>query len=476
MLSVQVRSRSYHDSIVLMVASARMASLDGVEAAMAAMATPFNLGVLKESGLWEPSLERCGPEDLVLAARGTDPAAAIREGDAALAERTSAARAVGQAPAPRTVRGAARALPGANLAVISVPGEHAAWACWDALRSGLNVFCFSDNVSVEDEIRLKDEALQRGRLFMGPDCGTAIIDGTGLGFWNEVPRGRVGIVGASGTGIQQLCCLLAHQGIGVSQAIGVGGRDLSPEVGGRMTREAIRRLDQDPDTDVIVVVSKPATAELSARKPLELALLAPGVDLTEVALRVGGGSLPPDPEPLRWDGAVDGIFSGGTLREEAALIWGSDAEPGRFTAVDYGADQYTRGRPHPMIDSRLRIDAMRRARGLVYLDVVLGHGAHPDPAAELAPALERRPAVIALIGTESDPQRLSRQRSAFEAAGATVYLSNSRAARSLLQGGDGDPGFPGRRPQGGTPPSDQAGDGDPGLPGRRPQGGSPPCP
>jgi FdrA protein len=161
-----------------------------------------------------------------------------------------------------------------------------------------------------------------------------------------------------------------------------------------------------------------------------MAVLGPGVDLTEVALEVGGGTLPPEPEPLDWSGPVDGIFSGGTLRDEAALVWGSDE---RFSAVDYGADQYTRGRPHPMIDNRLRREAVRRARGLVYLDVVLGRGAHPDPAAELAPELAGRPAVVVLVGTEADPQRLSRQRAALEAAGARVYLSNSRAARSLLR-------------------------------------------
>ncbi len=423
MLSVEV-NRAYHDSIVLMAASARMLAVPGTEAAMAAMATPLNLDLLREGGLWDDALAGAGPDDLVLAARGADPAAALLAGHIALAE---------QAPVFAGGRTGARQLAGANLAVVSVPGEHAAWACWDALRSGLNVFCFSDNVPVADEVRLKDEALRRGLLFMGPDCGTAILDGVGLGFWNEVPRGRVGIVGASGTGIQQLCCLLAHQGVGVSQAIGVGGRDLSPEVGGRMTREAIRRLDDDPQTDVIVVVSKPATADLSARKPLVAALLGPGVDLTEVALRVGGGALPAEPEAPAWTGPVDGIFSGGTLRDEAALIWAGDASPSRFTATDYGADEHTRGRPHPMLDQRLRLEAIRRARGLVYLDVVLGHGAHPDPAADLAPALTGRPAVVALIGTEADPQGLSRQRAALDAVGAKVFLSNSRAARSLVR-------------------------------------------
>ena len=159
-----------------------------------------------------------------------------------------------------------------------------------------------------------------------------------------------------------------------------------------------------------------------------LALLAPGVDLTEVALEVGGGSLPEDPPPPAWEGPVDGIFSGGTLRDEAVLIWGEDE---RFTAVDYGDDRYTRGRPHPMIDSTIRLEAIRHARGLVYLDVVLGRGAHPDPAAELAPALEGRPAVVVLVGTAADPQGLDRQRRAFQAAGARVYLSNSRAARAV---------------------------------------------
>jgi FdrA protein len=406
-----------------------MLDVPGTEAAMAAMATELNLEMVREAGLWDGSLERAGADDLVLAARGSDPDAAIRSGEAALAERKHAAGQAGEAPA-RTVRTAAGRLPGANVALVSVPGEHAPWACWDALQAGLNVFCFSNNVSIEDEIALKDEALARRLLFMGPDCGTSILDGVGLGFSNLVPRGPVGVVGASGTGIQQLTCLLAHQGVGVSHAIGVGGRDLSARVAGRMAREAIRRLDADPYTEEIVVVSKPARAELKANKPLHLALLAPGVDLTQAALEVGGGELPPDPDPPEWKGSVDGIFSGGTLRDEASLIWGGDP---RFTAVDYGDDRYTRGRPHPMIDSTIRLEAIRRARGLVYLDVVLGRGAHPDPAAELAPALEGRVSVVVLVGSENDPQGLDRQRRAFEAAGAKVYYSNSRAARAVMR-------------------------------------------
>ena len=429
-LKAEVRRRTYHDSIVLMLASRRMLDLPGVEAAMAAMGTPLNLDLLRDTGLWSESIATAGPDDLILAARAQDPDAVLAEAVAVLAERMTPASGGDLAP-PRTIRAAARRLAGANLALISVPGDHAAWVSADALAQGLNVFCFSDNVSVADEILLKKEAIRRELLFMGPDCGTAILDGVGLGFSNAVPRGRIGIVGASGTGIQQLSCLLAHQGVGISQAIGVGGRDLSPAVGGIMTREAIRRLDADPETDLIVVVSKPAEAELSASKPLIKALLGPGVDLTEIALRIGGGALPADPVLPRWVGPVTGIFSGGTLKDEAALLWAG--RPG-LNATDYGDDQYTRGRPHPMIDHTLRLEAIRQASGLVYLDVVLGRGAHPDPAAELAPALAGRPAVVVLIGCEGDPQGFQRQREAFERVGASVFLSNSRAARAVLAG------------------------------------------
>ena len=427
LLKVEVRRRTYHDSIVLMLASRRMLDLDGVEAAITAMGTPLNLELIRDGGLWSDQLDGAGPDDLILAARAEDPEAALAEALAALSERAPPDSS-DLAP-PRTIRTAARSFGGANLALVSVPGTHAAWVCADALAQGLNVFCFSDNVSVADEVALKQEAVRRGLLFMGPDCGTAILDGVGLGFTNAVGKGRIGIVGASGTGIQQLTCLLAHQGVGISQAIGVGGRDLSPAVGGIMTREAIRRLDADPGTEVIVVVSKPAQAELSSTKPLIKALLGPGVDLTEIALAVGGGTLPPDPAVPDWEGPVTGIFSGGTLKDEAALTWAG--QPG-FTVTDYGDDEYTRGRPHPMIDHTLRLEAIARAHGLVYLDVVLGRGAHPDPSAELAPALRGRPAVVVLIGCEGDPQGFGRQRDAFESAGAAVFLSNSRAARAVL--------------------------------------------
>ena len=418
---VALRRGAYFDSIVLMLASARMSAVPGVEAAMAAMATDVNLDVLRESGLWSTELEAVDRSVLVLAARGDDPEAAIAVGEAALAERPATVAAAG-ARRPRTIRTAA---PGHNIAVVATPGEHAAWLCADALNSGLSVFCFSDNVSLEDEVMLKDLALERGLLMLGPDCGTAILDGVGFGFWNAVPRGRVGIVGASGTGIQELSCLLAALGEGVSQAIGVGGRDLTPEVGGRMAREAVRRLESDPGTDVIAVVGKAGSSvEVTSTRHLFT-----GGDITELAERISGRRLPAAPGVAAGFDSVDGIFAGGTLRDEAVAIWGGDR---RFRAVDYGDDRFTRGRAHPMIDNTVRLEAIRRSTGLVYLDVVLGRGAHPDPAGELAPALAGRRAVVVLVGTEGDPQDLARQRAAFEAAGAAVFGSNAQAARATL--------------------------------------------
>src|SRR5256714_2013563 len=309
---------------------------------------------------------------------------------------------------------------------------------------------FSDNVPVAQEVLLKERAAERGLLVMGPDCGTAVLGGVGLGFANVVPPGPVGLVAASGTGAQQVMCLLDAAGVGVSHCLGVGGRDLSAAVAGRSTIAALDALDADPVTDLIVLVSKPADPEVAARvgkhaaalrTPVVSALLGPGQpDLTAAVERVLdalGRAVPSWPS---WrpasvtpsgPGLVHGLFAGGTLRDEAAGIIG---ERGRL--VDLGADEYTLGRPHPMIDNTLRLEQFAAAAadpscGVLLLDVVLGYAADPDPAATLAPAIATCgvPAVVALIGTVGDPQGLPRQAEALRDAGATVFLSNAEAAR-----------------------------------------------
>ncbi|MFF0308349.1 FdrA family protein [Streptosporangium sp. NPDC004379] len=503
---VRVRAGAYHDSVTLMRVSRTAAELPGVEVALVAMATGLNRGVAADLGF---GLPEAGPGDLLVALRGEDHAAldaAAAELDrllAGLASRTAGGGGDGPDDpggfggaavyAPRTVGAAARALaagPGSALALVSVPGPYAFAEAMDAIEAGLPVMIFSDNVPVEQEVLLKRRAAERDVLVMGPDCGTAVIGGTGLGFANVLRPGPVGMVAASGTGAQQIACLLDLAGVGVRHVLGVGGRDLSAEVGGLSTLRALAELDADPATELIVLVSKPPAPEAARTvrdaiaglaTPVVSALLGPGGgDLTaaaESALRALGAAVPawpswssrPDLEPARGgtgnggapepgdgttvspgtdgtggtsglngpggparrDGAtLHGLYAGGTLCAEARLVAGT----GRFT--DFGDDAYTRGRAHPMIDPTLRLEALAGvpAGDVALLDVVLGHGADPDPAERLAPAVAAAVArgtatVVALVGAEGDPQGLSRQAEALRAAGAAVFASNAQAAR-----------------------------------------------
>ncbi|MFI6483118.1 FdrA family protein [Nonomuraea sp. NPDC050663] len=437
---VALRRGIYHDSVSLMRVSKALSDLPGVEVAIVAMATSLNVDLARDLGFEVPA---CEPSDLLVAVRAHDPAAAAAELDRLLdaLSRQSAAQAADLPP--RTTRAAARSAP-AGLALVSVPGEHAFAEALDALEAGLNVMIFSDGVSLEQEVRLKGLARAAGLLVMGPDCGTAVIAGAGLGFANVLKPGPVGVVAASGTGAQHVTCLLDRAGVGITHVLGVGGRDLSAEVGGLATVQALRMLDADPATELIVLISKPpdpsasaivqaAVAELST--PVVQAML--GVtDLTSAtaeALRVLGRAVPewPSWEPEAGGqasgGRLLGLFSGGTLCQEARLVAGH----GDFT--DFGDDAYTRGRAHPMIDPSLRLEALDKAEegDTVLMDVVLGHGADPDPAAALAPAIAAVPArvVVCLVGTEGDPQGLDDQVSALTRAGAWVFTSNADAAR-----------------------------------------------
>ena len=392
------------------------------------------------------------------------------------------------ASAPVPSRAALRQLPGANLAVVSVPGAHAALEATTALRQGLHVFLFSDNVAVEDEIALKRLAASRGLLCMGPDCGTAYLNGVGLGFANVVPRGRIGCVAASGTGLQAVASHVAALGEGISHGIGVGGRDLSAAVGGLMTRLALERLAADSrSTEVIAVISKPPApavmAELDAlirtiAKPVVVCCLGAGADgaaaghrvdtlegaaATAVALargrpvdvpafgdpaavRAGLARLGPDagrPGP-----ALHGALHRGHARPRGEPAPGPtssarSAGDGAHRVLDLGADEHTVGRPHPMIDPSeraARIRALPPEVGVLLVDVVLGRAAHADPARPVAAAVRaaraaaarggRSLAVIAsVVGTDADPQGRSTQTATLEAAGVEVLPSNAQACR-----------------------------------------------
>ena len=477
---VEVRAGAYADSVALLQVSRAVQQVPGVEAAQVAMATPLNLDLLAQMGFPRPDATA---NDLVVAVRvgsadRLDAAlAAVDEAMAGAGRRTPGE--VGVAP-PRTTAAALREAAPGDLVLVSVPGPSALVEAMDALDAGHDVMVFSDNVPVEHELALKTAAAERDLLVMGPDCGTAVVGGVGLGFSNACTPGPVGIVAASGTGCQQLMCLLEHAGVGVGTALGVGGRDLAAEVGGRSTLEALRRLDGDPDVALVVVVSKPPAAEVAAlvreravrmATPVRFALLGPDApDLTAAAEDVLRALDRPVPDWPVWGetgpGAGDllrGLFVGGTLCDEAMLVataalgpvrsniplspglaLGPDLLADDHLMVDFGDDALTAGRAHPMIDPRLRLEHLDRVArdprtGVVLLDVVLGHGAEPDPAASLAPAVaSARQAspdlavVVSCIGTPLDPQGLDRQARALAEAGAEVHLSNAGAARRAV--------------------------------------------
>lgn len=484
---VDVRRGSYHDSVTLLQVSRDVSSLDGVRDAVVAMATDLNLSILDDLGFSRPDATA---NDLVVAVRAADDAAvdaAVAAVDRALAASAGGSSPSGgfDAPPPRTVASAVRR-GAADLALVSVPGEHAFVEAMDALDAGTHVMVFSDNVPVDQEVTLKAEGRRRGLLVMGPDCGTAMVSGVGLGFTNVVRPGPVGIVAASGTGAQQLCCLLDAADVGVGNVLGVGGRDLSADVGGAATLQALTALDADPATELIVVVSKPPdeavaavvrTAASACVTPVEVAFVGQGErDLTAVADAVATLLGRPAGAPRHWDpadppapvaGELRGLFSGGTLCEEAMVIAAAALGPVRSNVplrpewalanddvdghvlLDLGEDEWTRGRPHPMIDHSLRVsrlarEAERPGSATLLLDVVLGHGADGDPAAVLAPAIadartvvsdrgDRLAVVVSLCGTRDDPQDLERQAEAFVGVGAVVRQSNAEAAREAVR-------------------------------------------
>jgi FdrA protein len=490
-LRCAVRPGAYFDSVVLMRIAAELESRPGVEASSLVMATPANKAVLGGAGLLDAAAERAGPNDLVIALRAGDDALddAIAAADAALHELSTPS--AGSGDAPRRPRSLAQV--DADLALISTPGPYAAAEAHKALRRGMSVFLFSDNVALEHEVRLKREARERGLIVMGPDCGTAIVGGVPLGFANDVRAGDIGLIGASGTGLQQVSTLLDRWGSGVSQAVGVGGRDLSAEVGAVSMLDALDALAADPGTRVIALISKPPDPEIaervldraaSAGKRVVAAFLgvgrdagADGVevvhtleDAARAALLAAGGSPPPQDEvdPARLPAPLSGerrllraLYAGGTFAYEARVLLGlelgalsDDAHPpgdGRAAAlpaehlvVDLGDDRFTAGRPHPMIDPAMRLELLRAAgadsrTAVVVLDVVLGHGAADDPAGDLAPAIAEvtgsgdAPLVVAfVVGTAADPQDLERQERTLREAGAELAPSSTAAARLAL--------------------------------------------
>src|SRR5215472_19044 len=378
-----VRRNSYFDSIDLMRVAEHVKQLAGVADVAVVMGTPPGRSMLAEAGMWPVEAPEAGPSDLLISVRATTEAAGKRA-LASVEELLQSSRATEQARTealPRTTAVAARGRAAAKVALIAVPGPYAAVEAHQALSSGLHVFLFSDGVPLDDEIALKRRGRDRGLLVMGPECGTAIVNGVGLGFANRVRRGPIGVVGASGTGIQELTTLIHRLGGGISHAIGTGGRDLHAGVGGLTTLQAISALGADSGTRVLLIVSKPPSpaaadvvlrAAVETQKPVMACLLGyngatpAGVRLAATleegataAVKLAAGRVRALDRPRGTAsggrGAIVGFFTGGTLCDEARRLI-VDAPPHRF--VDFGAEEFTRGRPHPIIDPSQRNTAI----------------------------------------------------------------------------------------------------------------------
>ncbi len=493
----QIRSGAYYDSVVLMHLQRSLAGLPGVLDAGVVMGTAANKEILAQTDLLTPQAQAAAADDLVIVVRADGAAAAqaaLDQVDTLLAQRR---RTVETEFLPKSLESAAQMLPDAEWVLISVAGRYAAGVARQALQLGKHVFLYSDNVSLDDEISLKQLAAGAGLLIMGPDCGTAIVNGVGLGFANRVRHGPIGLVAASGTGLQQVSSRIHQLGGGLTHALGTGGRDLSEAVGAVTARQGLDLLSRDPETQVIVLISKPPAPKVadellqlarSAGKPVVvdfIGYLGRSVDnlhfantfdeaaamAVQLAAGQAGGDNPAESAVSTGQFApgqryLRGLFSGGTLAYEAQLLL-QDYLPGvpiwsnaplrkqdrlasslvsqEHTIVDLGEDEFTVGRPHPMMDNDLRIRRLHQEANdpevaVILLDVVLGYGAHPDPAGELALAIAqvrshaaqagRRLEVVALVvGTDEDPQNMAAQLEQLRAAGARVETSNNTTIR-----------------------------------------------
>lgn len=493
MISIRIKPNLYKDSVALMRIAEKLLADPDVSRATLVMATPANKDILKEAGLLNAESEASAPSDLIIvveSASASTAETAFALVDASLQGGSQVASGPSREVAPKTIAMGKARLDGANIAQISVPGAYAGAEALKAVKAGLNVFLFSDNVPVAQELAIKQLARGKAVLVMGPDCGTAIIGGVPLGFANVVRRGHIGVIGASGTGLQEVTAQIHLMGEGISHAIGTGGRDVKAEIGGITMLMALDLLAKDEDTRVIGIVSKPPAPEVMAQvveragkagKPVVVVFLggAPMAlpvnvlqtstlyECATACVAAAGSSVKkaaqasPSLANSRRNATqkyVRGLFSGGTFCTEAQVAlksagiasWSNvpldkaHALPDlnrskEHTMLDLGDDDFTVGKPHPMIDPSTRIariaqEAADPETAMLLLDIVLGYAGHPDPAGALAQAIMQAKAardllVVAFVcGTEEDPQVRSRQEQTLKAAGCLVAASSTQAA------------------------------------------------
>lgn len=501
-----IRNNAYYDSVSLMQISKAVEEQNGVERAMVCMGTDMNKELLNAAGLLTEDFIAAKPSDLIISFMIKDDADydnIAKVIDNKLNEKVKDEKQ--EDTPPTSIASAFKRYPDLNLVVISLPGTYAAQEVRKSLNKGLNVMLFSDNVSLEDEILLKKLSHEKGLLMMGPDCGTAIINGIGLCFANSIRRGNIGVVGASGTGTQEVTVLIDHFGGGITQVLGTGGRDLTLEVGGIMMLDAIEALDKDEETEVLVLISKPPVEEVAEKilksakksaKPIVICFINSDErenednlhfvsTLEEAAILAVKLALGNEPASLKDEYDVNelrdiflakkketqkyvrGLYCGGTICDETASIFGkvypedvysnvgkvNRLEKGSKsignTFIDLGDDEYTVGRPHPMIEpslrnSRIIKEALDPETAIILFDVELGYGSHRNPAKEAIEAIKESKVKLAMenrevlfvayvLGTKTDIQGYGEQVRMLEDEGIIVAKSNSRAAKLCLE-------------------------------------------
>jgi succinyl-CoA synthetase alpha subunit len=497
MLYTVIKKNSYQDSINLMLLTNSINTLAGITKCSIMMGTDANKDILKNSDLLTAEAERAAPSDMIIVVETADEKIVenVLEETENFLNDLAVKRKKNNPDSVTSIEAALEELPEANLALFSIPGEYAAEEIEKAIDQGLHVFSFTDNISLEDEVRLKKKAHEKGLLLMGPDCGTGIISSIPVAFTNVVRPGNIGIVGASGTGIQEVTTMIDRMGGGVVHAIGTGGRDLSEAVNAITVRDAILGLEHHEPTDVIVVISKPPAKKVrdeivdllhNLSKPVVAIFLGEKPDHHEgsvylahtleetariaVDLSQGRAVKPNYREDIKYeiktmlsqDKTVKGLYSGGTLAAEAGMLITEALGLGKlvkkegyilntrgYEVLDLGDDIYTQGKPHPMIDPEVRIKKIREYAddentGVILLDCVLGYGSHPNMAGALADeikdAIQKAKEkgrilyfVATVCGTEHDPQSYPSAIRTLRECGALVEESNAKAVRLALK-------------------------------------------
>lgn len=497
MLYTVINKNSYQDSINLMLLTNEINTLKDVTKCSIMMGTEANKDIFKNSGLLTEKVLSAAPSDMVIVV-DTENEDVIKE---VLTETDKflndlvVKKKKNNVENATTLEAALEEMPDANLALFSIPGEYASDEIEKALDKGLNVFSFSDNIPLEDEVRLKKKAKEKGLLLMGPDCGTGIISSIPIAFTNVIRPGNIGIVGASGTGIQEVTTIIHRLGGGVVHAIGTGGRDLNQDVNGITMRDAIVALENHDPTDVIVVISKPPSKKVrneivellhSVTKPVVAIFLGEKPDHHEgdvylahtleetarIAVDLANNrDIKPNYQeninyevitPLAKEKTVKGLYSGGTLAAEAGMLISEALELGGlikkegyilnangYEVIDLGDDMYTQGKPHPMIDPEVRIAKIKEYAkdentGVILLDCVLGYGSHPSMAGALSNVIKESVQVAkengrelyfvaTVCGTEQDPQSYEESVKILKECGVLVQDSNAKAVRLALK-------------------------------------------